>query len=412
LGERQSPLEYGDGAPAWSPDGSKIVVAAGTGQRNLLIVDASTGEERELRTAGSWRAIARALWTPDGGHLIFSARATNEPTSQLWMLAYPDGGVRRLTNDLEGYFWISLSSDGRKLVTRQQKIFSHLWLAPEGDLKNARQVTFGVRNFDGYNGLAWTPDRRIVFSAFADNVTDLYSMSPNGGNRVKLTSNAGQDNDFPAVSNDGRYIVFTSNRTGSRQIWRADLDGRNQKQLTFDGEQKDSAQYATLSPDGREVFFIKRGARPSAVWKVSIEGENPVPVSRLTDAAAEGGLSISPDGKWLAYQHVSAGRKPREEHTLKIGLLPTTGHAEPKLFDLSARRPIIQWSADSSAFDYAAGRFNSSSLWRQPISGGEPQRLCDFPDRIFNLAWSRDGKKLVVSRGKLQGDALLITNLP
>jgi Tol biopolymer transport system component/DNA-binding winged helix-turn-helix (wHTH) protein len=412
MGERRLPMEYGGGAPAWSPDGSKIVIAAGVGQRNLLIVDVSTGEESELRTAGRWRAIAKALWTPDGRHLIFSARATNEPTSQLWMLAYPDGDVRRLTNDLEAYFWISLSADGRKLVTRQQKIFSHLWLAPEGDVKNARQLTFGVRNFDGYNGLAWTPDGRIVFSVFADNVTNIYSMSADGANRVQLTANTGQDNDNPAVSNDGRYIVFTSNRDESRQIWRMDIDGRNQKQLTFGGERKDSAQYAALSPDGREVFFIKRGAGPPAIWKVSIEGADPVPVSRLTAASVEGFLSISPDGKWLAYQHVSAGRKPREENTLKIGLLPTTGAAEPRLFDLSERRPIIRWSADSAAFDYAAGKFNSSSLWRQPTDGGEPQKLCDFPDRVFNFAWSRDGKKLVVSRGKLQGDALQITNLP
>jgi Tol biopolymer transport system component/DNA-binding winged helix-turn-helix (wHTH) protein len=410
--ERRSPVEFSGGAPAWSPDGSKIVVAAGAAQRNLLIVDVSTEEETELRTAGLWRAIAKALWTPDGRHLIFSARATNEPTSQLWMLAYPDGDVRRLTNDLEGYFWISLSSDGRKLVTRQQRIFSHLWLAPEGDVKNARQLTFGVRNLDGYSGLTWTPDGRIIFSAFADNVTNLYSMSADGGNRVQLTANAGQDNHYPAVSNDGRHIVFTSNRDESRQVWRMDIDGRNQKQLTFGGERKDSAQYTALSPDGREVFFIKRGAGPPSIWKVSIDGSDPVPVSRLTDASAEGGLSISPDGKWLAYQHVSTARKPREDNTLKIGLLPTTGATEPRLFDLSTRRPIIQWSADSAAFDYAAGIFNTSILWRQPTDGGQPQRICDFPDRVFNFAWSRDGKNLAVSRGKLQGDALMITNLP
>src|SRR5262249_43338736 len=115
LGARQSPLEYGGTAPAWSPDGSKLVVATGSEPPNLLIVDVSKGEERELRTH-RWRAIAKALWTPDGKHLIFSARATNEPSSQLWMLAYPDGAVRRLTNDLDGYFWISISADGRKLV--------------------------------------------------------------------------------------------------------------------------------------------------------------------------------------------------------------------------------------------------------------------------------------------------------
>jgi Tol biopolymer transport system component len=196
-----------------------------------------------------------------------------------------------------------------------------------------------------------------------------------------------------------------------------DIDGRNQKQLTFgDGQkndgQKDNAQYPALSHDGKEVYFIRRGAGPGAIWKVSIEGGTPVQVSRLTGAAAEGALSISPDGKWLAYQHVAASQKPGEENTLIIGALPVDGAAEPKLFDLPARRPITQWSADGASFDYGAGIFNSSSLWRQPVAGGEPRKICDFPERIYNLAWSRDGKNLVVSRGKLLGDALLITNLP
>jgi Tol biopolymer transport system component len=333
------------------------------------------------------------------------------------MLAYPDGPLRRLTNDLEGYFWISLSGDGRKLVTRQQRMISHLWLLPDGDVKKARQLTFGVRAFDGYHGLAWTPDGKIVFSAFANSVTDLYSMNPDGSNRVQLTANAGQDNTYPSVSSDGRYIVFTSNRSGSMQLWRMDVDGRNQKQLTFGAGQKndgqqDSAQYAALSSDGREVFFIRRGAEPAAIWKVSIEGGAPVPVSRLTGATAEGFLSISPDGKWLTYHHVSASQKPGGENTLRIGAAHSVGAAEPKLFDLPMRRPITQWSADSLAFDYAAGPFNTSSLWRQPIAGGGPQKLCDFPDRVFNFAWSRDGKNLAVSRGEQHGDALLITNLP
>jgi hypothetical protein len=52
-----------------------------------------------------------------------------------------------------------------------------------------------------------------------------------------------------------------------------DIDGRNQKQLTFGAEQKDSGQYAALSPDGRELFFIGRGAGPAAIWKVSISSQ-------------------------------------------------------------------------------------------------------------------------------------------
>ncbi len=413
--ERQSPLNEGGVAPAWSPDGTKLIFTAALQRHDLhvlLTVDVVTGQETELKTP-RWRAIFRALWTPNSKQLILTARATDESYSQVWMLAYPDGEVRRLTNDLESYFWISLSADGRMLVAREQRIITNLWLLTDGDVKEAKQLTFGERGLDGFVGLAWTPDGKIIFSSFAGNITDLYSMNPDGSNRVQLTANAGQENTYPTISQDGRYIVFTSNRTGTRQIWRMDIDGRNQKQLTFGEEQKARAHSAALSPDGTEVFFIKREAGPTSIWKVSIEGGTPVPVSRLTNATPEGFLSISPDGKWLAYRHIQTQAEARrEDRTMQIGVLPTDGNAEPKLFDLPMRRPMAQWSADSAAFDYAAGTFNSSSLWRQPTGSGEPQKLRDFPDRIFNFAWSRDRKNLVVSRGKQQGDAILITNLP
>lgn len=416
LSARGSPLDY-RGIPAWSPDGEKILVTAGVQDEifpKLLTVDVSTGGSSELKTS-KWRAVLHALWMPDGKRLVISAREGSEPSSQIWMLDYPEGEIRRLTNDLEGYFWLSMSADGRTLVARQQRIISHLWLLPDGELDQARQITFGERSFDGYVGLAWTRDDKIIYSVRTDHITDLFRINPDGSSRVQLTANGGQDNTYPTVTSDNRYIVFTSNRTGSTQIWRMDSDGGNVKQLTFSEDQTEGAQYPALSPDGKDIFFIRRGKSPVAIWKVPIDGGgSAVQISHFPDAAPESFLSVSPDGKWLAYRHISApSETPANDlPTTRIGVIQTDGQGSPKFFDLPMRRPFIQWAADSLSFDYSAGTFNSSSLVRQSIDGGESRKLLDFPDRIYNFARSPDGKNLVVSRGKLRGDAILITNMP
>lgn len=413
LNMRNAPPFYVN-AFSWSPDGAKILIT--TSSADILMVDISNGKEEKLQMQSKsvrWRAVSGAVWMPDGKNLLISARDANESFSQLWVYSQESGEIRRLTNDLEGYFSISLSSDGKKLIARQQKIIARIWVLPNGDLKNAKQLTFDERKLDGFSGLTYFPEDKLLFSHFSDseNITNLYKINSDGTNRIQLTLNAGQDNGYPSVSKDGRYIVFTSNRNGKRQIWRMDNDGRNQKLLTPNND--GNSEFAAVSPIDNEVFFIKRGAGAAAIWKVSIDGENPTQISKLKNAAAESYLSISPNGKWMAFQHISDKTESRdEERNVIVGVLPTDGNAEPKLFELPVRRRIIQWKADSTGFYFIGGTVNSSSIWIQSLEGGEPQKIVEFPDRIFNFAWSSDEKYLFVSRGKQQGDALLITNLP
>ncbi|MEP7076033.1 MAG: LpqB family beta-propeller domain-containing protein [Acidobacteriota bacterium] len=406
---RRSPESFSTG-PAWSPDGEKIVIAVSSQDDPVKLVSVSTASLREETfTTPKWRFVASMVWMPNGREMIVSARDVKEAVSQIWMLDTVAGETRRLTNDLENYYWVSRTADGQKIVTRQQHIVAHLWVLPDGDPKKGKQLTSGVRNLDGYLGLAWTADGNIIYSSRSGQVTDLYLIDGDGGDPVQMTANAGQDNTYPSLSRNG-HIIFTSNRGGTPKIWQMDADGREQHPIMVGDNENERVQWPTFSPDGRAIFFLKR-SDSAAIWKVPSDGGEPALAARISNGSADGPLAISPDGKWLAYHHLPAKPLPAvgEDRTQQIGVISLDGD-ETKLFDLPVRRPIVQWIT-SNSFDYSAGSYNSSSLVRQSLAGGERQKLFDLPDRVFNFAWSPDGKTLAISRGQLQGDALLITNL-
>lgn len=412
LAVRKTPFDFNEIAPAFSPDGTSLVVSVSsdTAARPVLVnIDTRTGSQTELPTP-KWQDLTRVLWMPDGNRLIVIARAAAEPASQIWMYNLTNGEARRLTNDLENYFWLSLSADGRKLLTRQQQIVSNLWIIENGDLQKAKQITTGVRSREGLRGLLWMPDGKIVFSSIEESVANLHSLDPRTGERVRLLNDPEQSSTYPSTSADGRFICYTSNMKIGRQIWRMSADGSSHKQLTTGVELKETAFACALSPDGSEIYFIKRTDEPSSIWKMTIEGGNLQPVAKFQNGVLDDFLTISPDGKWLAFRRSAVGDETSDA-TQKIGVIPVVGNSEPKLFDLPFLRAPIQWSRNSDSIYYVGGT-SVSTLWQQNLDGGAPRKILEFPDRVFNFAFSIDGKSLTVARGKLNGDAILLTNLP
>jgi Tol biopolymer transport system component len=74
-------------------------------------------------------------------------------------------------------------------------------------------------------------------------------------------------------------------------------------------------------------------------------------------------------------------------------------------------RRVVQWTPDGSGLAFVVTRGGVSNLWVQPVAGGAPSPLTDFKtDRIFNFAWSRDGRRLALARGWSSGDVVLIRN--
>jgi Tol biopolymer transport system component len=99
----------------------------------------------------------------------------------------------------------------------------------------------------------WSPDGRwLVYVGQRNNDFDIYRISVDGGDEIRLTTSPGLD-DGPEYSPDGQYIYFNSARTGRMQIWRMRPDGSEQQQITDDNFNN---WFPHISPDGKQMVFI------------------------------------------------------------------------------------------------------------------------------------------------------------
>jgi serine/threonine protein kinase/sugar lactone lactonase YvrE len=395
---------------AWSPDGKTIACGAGSfvPSYNTYVVEVAveSGKEKQIGTQ-SWMFMGQLAWTADGRALILAASEQGVGSfeaQQIWSVSYPEGEARRITNDLNNYTGVGLTADSNRLVTVQSETSSSIWLAPNSEANRATRLTSGAGQVDGRDGLAWTPDGKIVYASNASGNLDLWIMDADGSHQRQLTENSRINND-PAVSPDGRYIIFTSDRAGTPNIWRTDIDGSNARQLTS-GSGEDNAQ---CSPDGQWVVYTLLGAGKPTLWRVPIEGGAS---QQLTDKYTAAPV-FSPDDKSMACLY----REEQPNSPLKLAIFPLAGGLPTRVFDAPifteevSRVPPPRWTADGRALTYVVTSGGVSNIWLQPINGDAPRQLTTFKsDRIFWFEWSREGKQLLVARGMVASDVVLISN--
>jgi eukaryotic-like serine/threonine-protein kinase len=393
--------------PAWSPDGKVIAVGAGKlfpQEFHPVAVDVATGQEHDIGSR-RWFMVRQLAWLPDGKSLLMIANDFPTPTqNQIWQVSYPSGEISRITNDLSNYVGVTLTADGSTLATIKEQINSNIWIASRGGWNHARQVTSGLSNADGIDGLSWTSDGRIAYTSRSNGNTSLRLANPKDGGTQELVRTR-----FPDVFPSGcggspGYITFiTGNERATQTVWRVDPDGTHLKQLTegpFDG-------WPSCTHDGKWVVYsLQTGGLWDRIQKVSIEGGKPVELVRTFIVA---GPSISPDGKWIACIYRNSPRVPPQ-----MALLPFAGGKPVKIFPLPSNAySLFVWTPDSRAVAYLmskGGVGGVPNIVEQPIDGGAPKQLTHFSSgRIFSFAWSAKGE-LAMARGTDSSDVVLIRN--
>jgi Tol biopolymer transport system component len=387
----------------WSPDGQHlttyVIRTDGGGLTNVLVeVDVGTGAERPVR-GGSWRLINDFCWLPDGSGLLLAAKERSGVPTQLWVLGYPRGQVRRITNDLSDYQSTSISRDGRVTALVQKNSISNVWVGETPD--KLRQVTSD--RFDGMYGLSWTPAEQIVYTANLGQNIGLFMIDADGRDARQLSFDQVPHN-APEACEGGRSVVYTTNFEGPWHVWKLELQSGTTTKLT-DGPGEIDASCPRASDF--VVFKGEDSEGAAYIWKMPISGGTPVKVS---DRLAITGPAVSLDGRHMGFPSV------KEDGTLAVEIISAeSGTLEKELQippTLDTTSHTATWTPDNRSVVISDARSGAPNLWALPVfAPGQAVQLTHFTSgTIWTFRWSPSGKQLAVARGSNASDVVLLNS--
>ena len=405
-GERRLAARKGkkffNSGPVWSPDGKYVAVSTGDDDllpnpdEGVVLISVDDGAEREVGTA-KWASVTSVAWHPSGDSLIVAASDYDVVPGQLWEVSYPSGETRRLTNNLNGYQRVSMTADGKSIITMERYSRSAAWVSPDLDPAKAKRV---MPDTGDTWGLAWMPDGRIVYASDQSGDAEVWVMNADGTDARQLTRDR-VFKGFPDASSDGSWIVYSSADLGGR-IKRISITDPNPAVVTETGFGQDNPD---ISPDDRWVVFSAWVDGTQRVLRAPLAGGE---ATVLTGDAVATEPRYSPDGTRFACLHIADPARPM------LAIYPAEGGPPEKVLEtppgtVAHRGPL--WTPDGRGVNLLVQRGDRSDLWVQPVDGGPAKQVTDFElPYIARRAYSRDGKRIALIRADNIRNAVMITN--
>jgi Tol biopolymer transport system component len=220
-----------------------------------------------------------------------------------------------------------------------------------------------------------TLEETIVYSTIRPANWDLYLFEEPGAPPQRLTTHPSPDYNA-AFSPDGRWVVFTSDRHGTADLFALDLENPGVPvRLTASNAMEDAAAF---SPDGRSLAFVSTQSGNPDVFVMPFSPEEPAgarqaAINLTLDDGADFNPAFSHDGQWIAFA--------------------SNRDAPDDLF----------WSPG------APDDYRASDIYLMRSDGTELRRLTDDPGWDGSPAWAEDGSLLFYSQR--EGDAAVRDSL-
>jgi len=264
--------------PVISPDGRTVAFQVfKDNQYDIWTLDGATGHNRIQVTSHTGNDMLPA-WTPDSRSLVFTSDRLGG--YRLWrQLASGGGGTTMITKgtDMSDFAPSVDPKAARKVVftsrifakkepfvvtgskqyTSFDKVIPYIWTI---NMDGSELTQFSPGAYP-----VWSPDGgRIAFSSNISGSWDIWSMNADGSGLTVLTDDKG--NQFaPSFSPDGKWIAFTSNIASSYDIWLMAADGSARTQLTSDTSEEVTPCWGT---DGN-IYFASNRSGNWDIWRLT-----------------------------------------------------------------------------------------------------------------------------------------------
>jgi len=390
-------LAISGAAPSWSGDGALIAVAQyELGKQGLSSILIFKPDGTEVKSFPCPFLVDGISWLPDSSGMFLQVRGPESNfRRQIKFQPYPSGPVQNVTNDLNEYFDITVTADGRGLATIQQQQSSAVYVGSvpakwPGEIKmNPAPVTTGQAE-GGW--LQWSPDGRIFFE---DSDFHSFRMNADGSSRARVPDR--ETNAAFGSSCGPDAVVFAEIKDNMLNLYRQNTTTGEIKQLT---SERDS-ESPVCTRDGKTVYYMDNLDGP-ALKRVSTAGGAPEVVAQ----SAANGSSLSPDDKRIAFFQFSGGASV---HKVSIVIKNLDGSGQVELPSTGVvNRP--GWAPDGKALVVAKRTGSGANLFYQPLDGSAPTQLTHFdtePLWVAAYAFSPDGKQIAVTRARVN-DADLV----
>jgi serine/threonine-protein kinase len=241
------------------------------------------------------------------------------------------------------------------------------------------------------------PTGQIVFASQRSGDWDIYSANADGSNLRNLTNSGGGDF-APSVSPDGQQIAFHSGRGGADEIYIMNADGGNLRQLT-DNDFHD--REPDWSPDGRSLVFWSGPFGNWDIYAINADGSN---LRQITSHFAdEFSPAWSPGGQTIAF---TANRDGNDE----IYLVNADGSNERNITNSPDDDLLPAWSPDGQQIAFVSERDNNAEIYIMNADGSNPRNLTNHPSQDTQPIWSPDGQFIAFTGNRDGNDEIYIMN--